>query len=177
MFFAVRTAGAPESLIAGVRAALRELDSELPLDAVGTVDALVDASLAQKRFAMTLMASFAGMALLLAMIGIYGVLSYTVAQSTQEIGIRVALGAGRGHVLGLVLRYGGTMMAVGLAVGLVAAIAAARLLATQLFEVRPGDPATYAIVSGALLTTGLVACLIPAWRAIRVDPLVALRSE
>jgi putative ABC transport system permease protein len=177
MFFAVRTTGQPESLIAGARAAIRELDSELPLDAVGAVDALVDASLSQRRFAMVLMAAFAGLALLLAMIGIYGVMSYSVAQATQEIGIRLALGAGRADVLGLVLRYGGLMMGIGLAIGIVAGMAASRLLAAQLFEVRPGDPVTYAVVSGALLGTGLAACLGPAWRAIRVDPLVALRSE
>jgi predicted permease len=178
MSFAVRTAaGAPESLFGAVRAAIREMDSELPVDAMGTVDALVDQSLSQRRFAMVLMATFACLALLLAMIGIYGVMSYAVAQATQEIGIRLALGAGARDVLGLVLRYGGLMMGVGLVIGIGAALAAGRLLSAQLFEVRSSDPTTYAIVSAALVATGLAACLVPAWRAIRVDPLVALRSE
>jgi putative ABC transport system permease protein len=137
----------------------------------------VDQSLSQRRFAMVLMATFACLALLLAMIGIYGVMSYAVAQATQEIGIRLALGAGARDVLGLVLRYGGLMMGVGLVIGIGAALAAGRLLSAQLFEVRSSDPTTYAIVSAALVATGLAACLVPAWRAIRVDPLVALRSE
>ena len=104
MYFGVRTAGDPAALIPGVRAAMREIDAELPLDAVGTVDALVATSLSQRRFAMLLMAIFAGLALVLAMVGIYGVISYSVTQATQEIGIRMALGARRADVLRMVLR-------------------------------------------------------------------------
>ena len=107
MYFAVRTEGDPAAVISGVRAAMRELDAELPLDAVGTVDSLVATSLSQRRFAMLLMAIFAGLALILAMIGIYGVISYSVTQATQEIGIRMALGARRGDVLRMVFGYGG----------------------------------------------------------------------
>jgi putative ABC transport system permease protein len=177
MYFGVRTTGNPESLISGVRSVIRNLDSELPLDAVGTVDTLVETSLSQRRFAMLLMAIFAGLAMALAMVGIYGVLSYSVTQATQEIGIRLALGAQRGDVMRLVLRYGGLLIGVGVVVGIGAAMLAGRLLATQLFEVRPTDPVTYAVVAGALALTGFVACLVPAWRAMRVDPIIALRNE
>jgi putative ABC transport system permease protein len=177
MYFGVRTEGDPASLISGVRAVIRDLDPELPLDAVGTVDALLSTSLSQRRFAMLLMAVFAGLALVLAMIGIYGVISYSVTQATQEIGIRMALGARRGDVLRIVFSYAGVLMAAGLALGVVAALATARLLASQLFEVKPTDPATYAAVASVLLATGLLACTIPALRAMRVDPLVALRNE
>ena len=177
MYFGVRTAGDPASLISAVRAVIREQDAELPLDAVGTVDSLVATSLSQRRFAMLLMAIFAGLALVLAMVGIYGVISYSVTQATQEIGIRMALGARRGDVLRIVFGYAGVLMAAGLALGVVAALAAGRLLAAQLFEVKPTDPATYAAVASVLLATGLLACTIPALRAMRVDPLVALRNE
>ena len=177
MYFGIRTAGDPAALIASVRTAMRELDAELPLDGVGTVDALVATSLSQRRFAMLLMAIFAGLALALAMVGIYGVISYSVTQATQEIGIRMALGARRGDVLGMVFGYAGVLMAAGLAIGCGAALGTGRYLASQLFEVQPADPTTYAAVAGGLLTTGLVACAIPALRAMRVDPLTALRNE
>ena len=177
MYFGVRTAQDPAELISGVRGTIHELDPELPLDAVGTVDALVASSLSQRRFAMLLMAIFAGLALALAMVGIYGVISYSVTQATQEIGIRMALGAGRAHVLRMVLRYAAVLLAAGLALGMAATLGTGRLLATQLFAVKPTDPVTYAAVAGALLGTGLVACMIPAWRAMRVNPVVALRNE
>jgi putative ABC transport system permease protein len=177
MYFGIRTGGDPAALTAGVRTAMRELDRELPLDAVGTVDALAAASLSQRRFSMLLMAVFAGLALVLAMVGIYGVISYSVTQATQEIGIRMALGAQRGDVLRMVFGYAGALMAAGIAVGIATALATARLLASQLFEVQPTDPATYAGVASVLLATGLLACAIPAFRAMRIDPLVALRNE
>jgi len=177
MYFGVRTEGDPAALISSVRTVIRELDSELPMDAVGTVDALVSSSLSQKRFSMLLMAIFAGLALILAMIGIYGVISYSVTQATQEIGIRMALGAGRTHVLRIVIGYAGLLMAAGLIAGIGAALFAGRLLATQLFEIKANDPLTIAAVALTLAATGFAACLIPAWRAMRVDPLVALRNE
>jgi putative ABC transport system permease protein len=126
---------------------------------------------------MLLMAVFAGLALTLAMVGIYGVISYSVTQATQEIGIRMALGARRGDVLRMVFGYAGVLMAAGLALGVAAALGTGRLLATQLFDVPPTDPPTYAAVAFVLLATGLLACAIPAIRAMRVDPLVALRNE
>jgi putative ABC transport system permease protein len=177
MYFGVRTEADPEGLIASVRAMMRELDSELPLNAVGTVDAMVSSSLSQRRFAMLLMAVFAGLALILAMVGIYGVISYSVTQATQEIGIRMALGAGRSHVLRIVFGYAGLLLVAGLVVGCGAALGTGRMLATQLFEVKTADPVTLSVVALVLLATGLMACLIPAWRAMRVDPLVALRNE
>jgi putative ABC transport system permease protein len=177
MYFGVRTSGDPAALISGIRAAIRNLDSELPLDAIGTVDTLVSTSLSQRRLAMLLMSIFAGIALALAMVGIYGVISYSVTQATQEIGIRMALGARPADVLRMVFGYAGALMAAGLVIGVAGAFAAGRLIATQLFEVRPSDPMTYAAVSAALLATGLAACAIPALRAMRVDPLVALRDE
>ena len=177
MYFAVRTERDPGALIAGVRAAIRELDPELPLDAIGTVDELVASSLSQRRFAMLLMAVFAGLALALAMVGIYGVMSYSVTQATQEIGIRMALGAGRTDVMGMVLGHAGVLLASGLALGVAAALGMGQMLASQLYEVKTSDPATYAAVGGALAATGLAACLIPALRAMRVDPLTALRNE
>jgi putative ABC transport system permease protein len=141
------------------------------------VDALVATSLAQRRFAMLLMAIFAGIALALAMIGIYGVISYAVTQATQEIGIRMALGARPGDVLGMVFRYAGVLLGAGLLIGLGGAFAAGKLIATQLYEVKPTDPLTFAAVAAALLLTGVVASAVPAIRATRVDPLIALRDE
>jgi len=177
MYFAVRTQNEPETLISGVRSAIRALDAELPIDAIGTVDALVATSLSQRRFAMLLMAIFAGLALVLAMVGIYGVISYAVTQATQEIGIRMALGAQRSAVLRMVAGYAGVLVVSGLAIGIAAALAIGRLIASQLFEVKPTDPTTYAAVAITLLATGLLSCAIPAFRATRVDPLVALRNE
>ncbi|HEX3744936.1 MAG TPA: ABC transporter permease [Bryobacteraceae bacterium] len=177
MYFGVRTAGEPESLIASVRTVIGGLDPELPLDAVGTVDNLVSSSLSERRFAMLLMAIFAGLALLLAMVGIYGVISYSVTQATQEIGIRMALGAGRASVLRIVLGYAGVLLAAGLVAGIAIALFTGRLLATQLFEIQAADPLTLGAVALALLATGFAASLIPAWRAMRVSPLVALRND
>jgi putative ABC transport system permease protein len=177
MYFAVRTAQNPASLISSVRTVMRPLDPELPLNAVGTAGGLVDASLSQRRFAMLLMMVFAGLALALAMVGIYGVVSHAVTQAAQEIGIRMALGAGRADVLRMVLNYGGLLMAVGLLIGFPMALGAGKLLASQLFEVSPGDPAAYAIVSVALLATGFAACMLPAVRAMRLSPMAILRNE
>ena len=177
MYFGVRTEADPAGLISSVRTVMRDLDSELPLDAVGTVDALVSTSLSQRRFAMLLMAIFAALALVLAMVGIYGVISYSVTQATQEIGIRMALGAGRVQVLRLVFGYAGLLLAAGLLVGIGAALGTGHMLSTQLFEVKSTDPVTLTAVALVLLSTGLTACMIPAWRAMRVDPLVALRNE
>jgi putative ABC transport system permease protein len=144
---------------------------------VGTVNDLVDASLSQRRLTVLLLGIFAALALLLAMIGIYGVLAYAVTQAAPEIGIRIALGANRRDVLGLVLSYGGILIVTGVVAGTAAALLLGRALSTQLYEVKATDPATYGVVAITLAGTGLLACLVPAWRAMRVDPLTSLRSE
>lgn len=177
MYFAVRGERNPEALISSVRAALREQDSDLPLDAVGTVDALIAKSLMVDRFSTFLVAAFAGIALVLAVVGIYGVLSYAVTQATQEIGIRMALGAGPGDVLRIVLGHAGILVVAGFAIGIAAALGAGRVLSSTLYETTAGEPAIYAAVSLILLITSLLACIIPTWRAMRVDPVLALRQE
>jgi putative ABC transport system permease protein len=177
MFFAVRTTRDPVALISSVRATIREQDAELPLDAVGTADSMVANALSVNRFGTVLMSAFAGLALVLAMVGIYGVLSYAVTQATQEIGIRMALGAQRGHVLKMVLGHAGMLIGVGLVIGIAGGLGAGRLLASELYEVKAADPVTFAAVAAVLLATGLLACAIPALRASRVDPLTALRQE
>ncbi len=177
LYFVLRTTGDPESLIAGARAAVRALDSELPVYAMGTAESVIESTLSQRRFTLLLMAIFAGLALALAMIGIYGVLAYSVSQATQEIGIRVALGAKRGDVLRLVCAYGAGLVGLGVALGIACSLAAGRLLESQLFEVRATDAATYLGVAAALGTAAGAACVIPALRALRVDPIVALRAE
>jgi putative ABC transport system permease protein len=177
MYFAVRSERDPAALISAVRAAMREQDADLPLDEVGTVDSLVAKSLLVDRFATLLVAVFASLALVLAMVGIYGVLSYAVTQATQEIGIRIALGGQRGHILRMVLRHAGVLIATGFLIGISVALAAGRLLASDLYEVKAEDPATYAAIALILFATSLLACIIPAWRATSVDPMLALRQE
>jgi ABC-type antimicrobial peptide transport system permease subunit len=126
---------------------------------------------------MTLMSGFAALALLLCATGIYGLISFTTLQRTREIGVRMALGADRGAIRRMVLKEGGVLVALGLGFGLAGAIVGSRLLQTMLFEIRPEDPLTFLVVSVVIGGVGLVACYIPARRATRVDPLVALRAE
>ena len=138
---------------------------------------VVARSIASQRFSLILLGAFAGLALLLAGIGIYGVLSYLVGQRTREIGVRMALGAQRLDVLRMVLGHGARMTMVGAAIGLVAALALTRLMASMLFGVRPTDPVTFAAVAVLLCGIALFACYLPARRAAKVDPMVALRYE
>jgi predicted permease len=173
----IRTKADPDSVLAGVRDAVHFVDSDLPLAKVTTLAAIVDTSLAQPRFSMLLLGSFGALALLLASIGIYGVISYSVAQRTQEIGIRLALGAQRRNVFGMILSQGARLAGLGIAIGLVLAFGVARLMSSFLFGVQPADPLTFAAVCALLLAVAFLACYIPARRATRVDPLTALRYE
>ena len=173
----LRTTGNPQRLISIVRAKVRELDRDVPISNVNTMEQLVAQSVAQRRFGMFLVGIFAALALVLAVIGIYGVVSYSVAQRTNEIGVRMALGASATDVLKMVLKNGMTLALIGVGLGLAGAFAATRLMASLLFEVKPTDVATFAIVSVGLIFVALLACYLPARRAMKVDPLVALRYE
>ena len=173
----IRSKGDPKALISLARAKVRELDGDVPVSNVNTMDQLVAQSVAQRRFGMFLLTGFAALALLLAAIGIYGVISYSVAQRTQEIGVRMALGARTADVLKLVMTNGLKLAAMGLAIGLVGAFLLTRLMARLLFHVGPTDAVTFASVSVGLLLVAFLACYLPARRATKVDPLVALRYE
>ncbi len=173
----VRANGDPSGLSAGLREAVRSVDPELPVYSLRTLEGIVTDRSAQRRLAVVLISVFAGVALLLAAVGIYGVMSYAVAQRTQEIGIRMALGAGQQDILGMVLRYGTRMAAVGITLGLAASFGLARFMARLLFQTSTADPPTFSLVPILLMLVALVACYLPARRATRVDPLVALRTE
>jgi putative ABC transport system permease protein len=138
---------------------------------------VLDASIAQQRMSMVVFAVFAGVALVLASIGLYGVVAHGVTERTHEIGVRMALGAERKHVLALVVRQGLSMALVGTVVGVVAALGLSRLIESLLFHVKPTDPMTFGLVIASLLGVAALACYIPAWRATRVDPTQALRAE
>jgi putative ABC transport system permease protein len=173
----VRATGDAAALAPAIRQAVREIDPAIPLFYVETLEQVRYRSLAQPRFQVYLFGAFAGLALVLAVVGVYGVMAYSVAQRTREIGIRMALGAQRSDVLRLILRHGALLAGVGVAIGLALAFGLSRFLATLLFETSVTDPITYAAVVALLALIALAACLIPAGRASRVDPLVALRHE
>jgi putative ABC transport system permease protein len=165
------------SLTQAARAAVREFDPNQLIWRTQTMDELLGKSLAPRRFNMMLLAIFAGVALVLAGVGLYGVMSYTVTWRTHEIGIRMALGAQRGDVLRLVVSQGLALTLVGVALGLACALALSRVLTSLLFGISATDPLTYAGVALLLVAVALVACLVPARRATKVDPMVALRYE
>jgi putative ABC transport system permease protein len=172
----VRSARDSVSVAADVRGAVQRLDGSLPVT-VQTLDDLVSDSVKPQRFSMTVMTAFAGLALLLAALGIYGVLANAVAQQTQEIGVRVALGATTADVVWMVLRRALTLMGAGLVIGVAGALAVTRTMASLLFEVRPTDAVSFGGAVACLAAIALIASLVPAWRATRVDPIVALRAE
>jgi putative ABC transport system permease protein len=177
MTFVARTQSEPASLAQAVKQQIWRVDSQLPVSKLKTMNDVAAASFAARRFNMFLLAIFASLALVLSAVGIYGVMSYIVTQRTQEIGIRMALGARTTDVLKLVLRNGMTLTLMGVAIGLAGAFALTRLLTTLLFGVKPTDRATFIAVSMVLVFVALLACYLPARRATKVDPLVALRYE
>ncbi len=173
----VRSRSKPAQLVEPVRSIMSELDKNVPMYRVRTMEQIVANAVAQPRLYTVLIGSFAITAMLLAAIGLYGVLAYAVGQRTREIGIRLALGARRGEVIGMVIGQAGKLAAAGVAAGLVAAVLASRVLQSQLFEIAPTDGATYAAVAISLLLVALLASWIPAWRAARIDPMRALRND
>jgi len=177
MDLVVKTSGKPLNLVAPIRREVQAVDKNQPLGNVRTLEDLMARSIAPRRFSLLLLGVFAGIALLLGAVGLYGVLSYVVTQRTREIGIRIALGARTRDVLNLVIKYGMTMALTGVAVGLVAAFALTRLMQSLLFEVSATDPLTFVLIALLLLAVALLACYLPARRAAKVDPLIALRHE
>jgi predicted permease len=173
----VRAAGSPRHLAESVRQAILTVDSSQPVARVRTLEEVVSGSVADRRLTLGLLAGFAGTALALAAIGLYGVIAYSVAQRTREIGIRVALGASRRDVFGLVLGEGMRLVLLGLLIGLGAAFGLTRLLEKMLYQVKPTDPQTFAVVSLVLLAAALFASWLPARRAARIEPMAALRTE
>jgi putative ABC transport system permease protein len=175
--FVVHTRGNPMAVAPTVRAIVASLDPNLPVADVRSFDEVVRRSVSPRRFNAILLAVFGGLALLLATTGIYGVLAYSMNRRTAEIGLRVALGAGRGNVLALTLSQGMRPALAGIVVGALGAWWLSRYLVTLLFGIKPFDVFTYATVAGLLAVTALVACLVPGRRAMRIDPAVALRTE
>ena len=173
----VKTDVDPASMAATVRKAVWDIDKDQPVSNIQTMEAILADSIARQRFSMVLLAIFAGVALVLAGVGIYGVMSYSVAQRTHEIGIRMALGAQTGAVLKLAVGYGMTLVIIGIVIGLVAAFALTRLMSTLLFGLTATDPTTFTLISILLILVAAIASYIPARRATKVDPIIALRYE
>jgi putative ABC transport system permease protein len=176
MTLVVRTQGSPAALTSQVKGAIRQLDSSLPVADVRTMEEVVGGAMSTPRFTSVLLSIFAALALTLSAVGIYGVLSYVVSRRTREIGIRVAIGAGRGQVLKMVLGSGISLALAGIAAGLVLAFAVTRLLRGLLHGVTPADPLTFMAVAIVLTGVAALASVVPAWRASRVDPVIALKS-
>jgi putative ABC transport system permease protein len=173
----LRSAGNPEALGESIRHEVQSIDPNIPVFSVRTMDQIIARSMAERRFALQLLGIFAGVALLLAAIGIYGVMAYSFSQRTHEIGIRIALGAQRVDIFRMAVGEGMQLVAIGLAIGLVGAAALSRSARTMLFDVSPADPITFGAISATLAAVAFLACYVPARRATRVDPLVALRDE
>jgi predicted permease len=176
MSFVVRTQGEPMAAAEAVRRKIREVNSEIPVK-FSTMDQRLAQTVASPRFRGILLGIFAGLAVLLAMAGVYGIMAYMVGQRTAEIGVRMALGAGRITILGMVLKTGAGLAAWGLVLGFAGARAANRLVESMLFGVKATDPFTFVIMAAAVGLIAILACAIPAWRATRIDPLEALRQN
>jgi predicted permease len=177
MSLVVRSAMDPLSHVEAIRDAIRQIDPSVPIYDVRTLDDLLSESFGPRRFNMYLLGCFAAVALVLACVGLFGVLAYLVSQRTRDIGIRLALGAARHDVVRLIVGQGMALALAGAVLGVVGAFGSARLMQSLLFSVSPRDPLTFAAVPLVLIAVALVACYLPARRAMRVDPLVALRSE
>ncbi len=177
MTFYVRTSQQPESIAGALRQTVRSADANLPISELKTMEQEIDESVFADRMVSTLSAFFGLLATLLAAIGLYGVISYSVSRRTAEIGIRVALGANQRMVLGLVLKEGLALVAIGVVCGSAAAFAVTRLIANLLYNVPAKDPITFVTFAAVLILVALVAIYIPARRAARLDPVIALRTE
>jgi len=176
-YLLVRTTGDPHGIVPSLRRVVAELDRNLPVAEVRTLEDVVAAGLADRRLAMSLFGVFSVLSLVLAALGLYAVISYMVVQRRQEIGIRMAIGAQRSHVLGLVMSGGLKLVAAGIGIGLVGALALARLLRSMLFGVTAHDPVAFAGNAALLLAVAALACSLPALRASRVDPMATLRAD
>jgi putative ABC transport system permease protein len=177
MVVVARTAADPTSLISALRGAVTAMDKNLAVSNIVTMEEIAAQSIGQERFTLLLLGIFAALALLLSAAGIYGVMSYAVAQRTREIGVRMALGAEAGNVLRLVIGQGMLLALIGVGIGLAGSLALSRLMKTMLFGVSATDPLTFIGVGALLALVALVACYVPARRAAKVDPMIALRYE
>ncbi len=177
MFFAIHTTAPKETLAPMLRTALSTIDRDLPLASLQSLEEIVSASNASRRFTVVLLSAFAALALALALVGIFGVTSYSVSRQTAEIGVRLALGASHRQVLRFIIFQGMRPVVIGIVVGIAAALLLSRLISNLLFGVQPHDPATYAVVAGLLAMTAIVACVIPARQALRINVIAALRAE
>ena len=173
----VRSALPPESVIAILRATVRSIDPSIALAEIHTMQQAVAASTARRRFQTTLLSIFAGTALLLALVGLYGLLAYSVRQRVPEIGVRIALGASRPRVIGMIVRQGLRLVLAGLFIGIAVAFAGVHLLASMLYGVRAYDPWTFLTAPLLVVVAAFVACCIPAWHAAHIEPMKALRTE
>jgi putative ABC transport system permease protein len=171
-----RAAGEPTALSPVVRSVVREIDATLPTFSMSPLTDVISESVAQRRFSLLLLGVFAGVALCLAAVGLYGVVSYSVSLRTHEIGVRMAVGAGRGAVMALIVGGGMRLAFAGVVVGLAGALALSRLIEALLYEVGPFDAVSYVVTAAVLLAVAGVACYVPARRAMRVDPAIALRG-
>jgi putative ABC transport system permease protein len=173
----LKAAGDPNQLIAAVRQQVKAIDADQPIYGVRTMDQIRAESVAPERLNLTLLSIFAGLALVLAIVGIYGVMSYAVTQRTHEIGIRMAIGAKPLDVFRMVIGQGMMLALIGIAFGLIGAFALTRLMTSMLFGVEPTDPATFAVIAILLTVVAMIACYVPSRRATKVDPMVSLRYE
>jgi ABC-type antimicrobial peptide transport system permease subunit len=176
-YLVVRTSGDPAAIESDIRAAVREIDKAVPVYQVSTLEDYVSNSAARPRFQTFLVTCFAAIALILASIGLYGLLSYMVAQRSLEIGLRMALGAQRSDVLGMIVRRGLTLALLGVVAGMAIATVATRLLSGMLYGIRPTDPLTFAVTAGVFLLVSIAASGVPAYRAARMDPMTSLREQ